>query len=174
MDLYHQWQDHNLRKRPYVGAIASQLAAEIYGGEVVDREIADSPLNETRFVFISKAKVTERTGHDKTTVIFGVPPNRAGGLKKALECFYSPEESIEINITWLQPRTMKSQLGFYFFFLTCEGHRNDPQVDYALALLEEESLYLKDLGSYPAEDSQILQEPDFEIPEIEDPLHEPF
>jgi prephenate dehydratase len=141
-------------KPSVAAAVGPEFAANMYGGVVVDREVADSKLNQTRFVFISKTRHAGRTGRDKTTVVFGVRHDVPGSLLAALRCFYRPRNKIKLNITWLQPRPIKHRIGVYYFFLTCEGHRSDPDVELALTDLQELSYYYREFGSYPNEDSE--------------------
>lgn len=70
-------------------AIASRLAAETYGLNVLQSSIEDHEINYTRFLVLVRADVsaTNPTAQPtKTSVVF-VVPNQAGALYKALACF---------------------------------------------------------------------------------------
>jgi len=130
---------------PSAAAIASELAARLYGLEVVSARIEDAANNFTRFLIVGR-KAVPRTGHDKTSVLFSIK-DRVGALYGMLEPF--AEEGI--NLTKIESRPSKTKVWEYLFYVDFEGHSEDPRVEQALARLAEQCLFLKVLGSYPSE-----------------------
>jgi prephenate dehydratase len=55
-----------------------------------------------------------------------------------------------INLTKIESRPSRSDLGVYVFLIDCDGHREDPLVEQALAAVKEQSNFFKVFGSYPA------------------------
>lgn len=124
-------------------AIASKLAAEDYGLNIIAASIEDSPHNITRFLVIGKHE-TELTGSDKTSVVFSMK-DKIGVLHDAL----APFKRNRINLTKIESRPSKKRPWEYYFFVDMEGHREDAKVKRALHELGKKQLYFKILGSYP-------------------------
>ena len=130
---------------PNAAAIASELAARLYGLEVVSARIEDAANNFTRFLIVGR-KPAPRTGHDKTSILFSIK-DRVGALYGMLEPFAEGG----INLTKIESRPSKTKVWEYLFYVDFEGHGEDPRVEQALARLSEQCLFLKVLGSYPSE-----------------------
>lgn len=128
-----------------LAAIATGLAAGIYGLEVVERDAEDYPDNVTRFVVVGKEHAP-RTGSDKTSLICFIKANRPGSLLEILQEFASHR----INLTKIESRPTRKALGEYYFFIDIEGHSEDEGVSAAISNLEGILRELKMLGSYPA------------------------
>ncbi len=124
-------------------AIASARAAEIYGMEIIASEIEDNPNNFTRF-FILSQQDSPPSGNDKTSIVFSVK-HRPGALYE----FLKELATRNINLTKLESRPTRQKPWDYNFYLDFEGHREDKASREALEYLEETSLFVKVLGSYP-------------------------
>jgi len=124
-------------------AIAGETAAEIYGLNVLVRNIEDEPDNTTRFLVIGK-RATPPSGNDKTSLLVSTQ-NKPGALYRVLE----PMVKHKISMTRIESRPSRRGMWDYVFFIDCEGHRDDEKVAAALQDLEKESSFLKILGSYP-------------------------
>ncbi|GGI03439.1 prephenate dehydratase [Egicoccus halophilus] len=124
-------------------AIVNPLAAERYGLEVVARDIADRSGNSTRFVVVGRT-LPAPTGWDKTSVVVFIEENRPGALLQLLEIFAERE----LNLTKIESRPTKHELGEYCFFLDVEGHLADERVGDALAAVKRTHRDVKLLGSY--------------------------
>jgi len=131
------------KKEKNAAAIASELAAELYGARIIARGIEDVKDNKTRFLVIAHTD-GKRTGRDKTSVVFS-GPDRAGALFHMLKPF--ADEGI--NLTQIESRPTRRKAWEYLFFLDMLGHREDEPVARALKRLEEQCKFFKILGSYP-------------------------
>lgn len=125
------------------GAIASPLAAGIYGLRPLASEIEDYRNNFTRFFILGREDVA-RTGKDKTSLVFSIP-HKPGFLSKAL----SPFAERKINLTRIESRPLKNNPWQYFFFVDLEGHETDSKVQRAVRELEKRAQWVRLLGSYP-------------------------
>ena len=126
-----------------IGAIASELAASIYGLDIKQHKIQDQHHNRTRFLVLSKFKA-EPTGNDKTSVLI-YTENKPGALFRILE----PFEQLQINLTKIETRPSKNQAWAYVFFVDFEGHIKDTQVQSLFKRLDTCTAEIKILGSYP-------------------------
>ena len=124
-------------------AIASDVAASLYGLKIMASHIEDRPSNYTRFLVIGR-DYSEKSGQDKTSILFSIKDRVA-----ALYDMLSPFKNHAINLTKIESRPTKRKAWEYVFFLDFMGHKDDESVKKALAELEEECFFLKILGSYP-------------------------
>ncbi len=124
-------------------AIAGARAAEIYGMQIIAKEIEDNPNNFTRFFILAKQD-SPPSGNDKTSIVFSVK-HRPGALYEFLRTLASKN----INLTRIESRPTRQKPWEYNFYLDFEGHREDEAAREALDNLEKTSLFLKVLGSYP-------------------------
>ncbi len=129
--------------QPDSAAIASARAAEIYGMNIIAREIEDNPNNFTRFFILSKED-SPPTGNDKTSIVFSTK-DRPGALYESLREFASRD----LNLTKLESRPTRQKPWEYNFYLDFAGHRQDKLAKEALQALEKTSIFIKVLGSYP-------------------------
>ena len=125
------------------GAIASARAAEIYGMKIIAREVEDNPNNFTRFFILSREDCPP-SGNDKTSIVFAVKHK-----PRALYDFLKEVADRKLNLTKIESRPTRRKPWEYNFYLDFEGHREDKIVREVLSSLEQKSLFLKILGSYP-------------------------
>ncbi len=129
---------------PGVAALGPAVAAQLYGADVLERGVEDYAGNQTRFVVIGRG-LRERTGTDKTSLALFMKKDKPGALLMILSEFAYGE----INLTKIQSRPTKRQLGDYMFFVDFEGHVDDAHVKTALDCLKLKLRDVKVLGSYP-------------------------
>ena len=125
-------------------AIGNAKTAELYDLEILKPNIQDMANNETRFVIVSK-KAHEPTGNDKTSIIFSIYEDRPGELYNILGIF----QKDDINLTKIESRPSKKGLGKYLFFVDFIGHKDDAVIQNILKEIEENTYFLKVLGSFP-------------------------
>lgn len=128
---------------PDSAAVAGILAAELYGLDLLERNVEDEPDNTTRFLVIGRLKVGP-TGHDKTTLLISTS-NQPGALHRAL----APFAEYGISMSKIESRPSRRGTWDYVFFIDAEGHQSDPAVAAALAAVGSQVSFLKILGSYP-------------------------
>ncbi|MCE5203028.1 MAG: ACT domain-containing protein, partial [Actinomycetia bacterium] len=116
----------------------------LYEAQVLESDVQDYAGNQTRFVVIGRG-LQPRTGKDKTSLALFMKKDKPGALLMILSEFAYGD----INLTKIQSRPTKRQLGDYMFFVDCEGHIDDPEVRLALDCLRLKLREVKVLGSYP-------------------------
>ena len=125
-----------------IAAVASVQAGTFFGLDVLAENIADNPLNNTRFSVIG-SESAPRTGNDKTAVMYQLE-DRAGALANSLGIF----RRNQLNLTWIESFPIPGKERAYLFFIELEGHENDLRVRRALESLQKKTLQLKVLGSF--------------------------
>ncbi len=134
-------------KTPGIGVLASDLAAEIHGLDILARHIEDHAHNTTRFLIMSsKADPTRRAQKMKTTFIFRVR-NIPAALYKAMGGFATNG----VNMTKLESYMVGGQFTATQFYADIDGHPDDPAVARALEDLDYFTDTLEILGVYPAD-----------------------
>ena len=130
-----------------VGAIASRLAAEVYGLEVIAGNIEDAAHNTTRFLAISRKPETPRSdnGKVKTTFVFRVR-NVPAALYKAMGGFATNG----VNMTKLESYMLDGSFTATQFYADIEGHPDDRGVQFAFEELKFFTDHFHVLGVYPA------------------------
>ena len=131
------------READNAAAIASSMAAELYGLDSLATNIEDEAGNTTRFLVIGRHG-TMPSGDDKTSLLLSTR-NEAGGLYHMLK----PLADHGISMSRIESRPSRRGNWDYVFFIDVLGHRDDPQLQQALAELRSGAGMFKDLGSYP-------------------------
>jgi len=127
-----------------VAAVASGLAAKLYGLKIIKERIEDNVSNYTRFLVVAKSS-PPKSGQDKTSILFSVK-DAPGALYRMLR----PFAEREINLTKIESRPSRKKPWEYHFFVDMLGHVDDAAVRDAVEELGKGCLFLKVLGSYPA------------------------
>ncbi|NVO24543.1 prephenate dehydratase [Donghicola sp. C2-DW-16] len=135
------------RNDPEQAALASELAGEIYGLDVLAKDIEDEGTNTTRFLLMRPAiDLTRRgTGKMMTTFVFRVR-NIPAALYKAMGGFATNG----VNMTKLESYMVGGHFTATQFYADIEGHPEDDNVRLALEELSYFTDHLKILGVYPA------------------------
>jgi prephenate dehydratase len=127
-------------------ALASELAADIYGLDVLARHIEDHDTNTTRFLIMSRQPdLTRRADHMMTTFVFRVR-NIPAALYKAMGGFATNG----VNMTKLESYMVDGSFTATQFYADIEGHPDDANVQLAMEELAYFTSFLKVLGTYPA------------------------
>lgn len=137
-------------KRKDAAAIASAVAAEIYGANIVRRSLEDDRRNFTRFFLL------RRPGHPKrercqpartewkTTLVFSTR-NTPGSLFRALSAFALRD----VNLTKIESRPLRGHPWEYLFYVDFMGRVDEERVRNALGHLRELADFIRVLGCYP-------------------------
>ena len=141
-----------MEQRPTdAGAIASELAAQIYGGHILKRGIEDDRQNFTRFFLLEPAGARPRAVRDasqhpwKTSLVFSTR-NIPGALFRSIGTLALRD----VNLVKIESRPLRGKPWEYLFYLDLWGHRDDKAVRNALGHLGELADFLRVLGSYRA------------------------
>ena len=133
---------------PSMGALASELAGEIYGLDVLARHIEDQSNNTTRFLVMSRAIDLTRRGDGPmmTSFVFRVR-NIPAALYKAMGGFATNG----VNMTKLESYMVGGSFTATQFYAEIEGHPDDRNVQLALEGLRYFTSMLSLLGVYPSD-----------------------
>ena len=117
---------------PSVAALASELAAEVYGLDVLARHIEDEDHNTTRFLIMSKSPTTppRRGRHDHVLRLQGA--QHPAALYKAMGGFATNG----VNMTKLESYMVGGSFNATQFYADIEGHPDDRNVRLALEELD--------------------------------------
>jgi prephenate dehydratase len=133
-------------------AIGTTAAAALYGCAVLDQGIEDEHGNETRFLWVSAAR-DDPWGDAavdaswKTSIVFhGAGDATPGWLATCL----GELASRSINLTRIESRPLKRQLGHYLFLADLQGRAGEEPVDGAVDGLRTHCEVVRVLGTYPA------------------------
>ena len=126
-----------------VVAIAGDMAADLYNLKRFATNIEDYADNTTRFLIIGREGVPP-SGKDKTSIVVSTR-NKPGALFHLL----SPFEQEGVGLTRIDTRPSRTETWAYVFFMEFEGHLQDPHIQRIVEALEQQSVLLKPLGSYP-------------------------
>jgi prephenate dehydratase len=138
----------------HMAALGTQLAGELYGLSILQADMQDSDKNATRFLVVAK-QAGIAGGSQKTSIVFGFEVDKPGILFRALQEFALRN----INLTKLESRPARRELGAYIFFVDLDGHVDDAPIQAALAGLQKECALVRVLGSYPKADN-LNRDPD--------------
>ncbi|MBO6774987.1 MAG: prephenate dehydratase [Marinibacterium sp.] len=128
------------------GVLASELAAQINGLDVLAKDIEDHGHNTTRFVIMSRDMDLSRRGDDMVTTFVFQVRNIPAALYKAMGGFATNG----VNMTKLESYMVGGSFTATQFYADIEGHPDDPSVQLALDELSYFTTKLEILGVYPA------------------------
>ncbi|MHC9294660.1 prephenate dehydratase [Mycobacterium sp. LTG2003] len=138
--------------------VSTRLAAERCGLDVLAADVVDEVNARTRFVLAGPpGPPPPATGADRTSVVLRLD-NTPGALVAAMT-----ELSIrDIDLTRIESRPTRTELGTYVFFLDCVGHIDDDSVAEALKALHRRCSDVRYLGSWPTGSAAGSPPPQFE------------
>ncbi|BBX75532.1 prephenate dehydratase [Mycobacterium shinjukuense] len=126
-------------------AVTSPLAATRWSLQTLAEGVVDEANARTRFVLIGPpGPPPARTGADRTSAVLRID-NRPGALVAALTEFGMRG----IDLTRIESRPTRTELGTYMFFVDCLGHIDDHAVAEALKALHRRCADVRYLGSWP-------------------------
>jgi prephenate dehydratase len=130
-----------------MGALASELAGEIYGLEVLARQIEDQANNTTRFLVMARALDDSRRADQMMTTFTFRVRNIPAALYKAMGGFATNG----VNMTKLESYMVGGSFTATEFYADIEGHPADPAVARALDELRFFTTHMTVVGVYPAD-----------------------
>jgi len=131
-------------KDPAGAAIATALAAEVYGLRILESGIQDLSSNWTRFLVIGTSVSERPTGNDRTFLVFSIK-DRVGVLRDVINTFSDQG----VNLASIQSRPSRRRAWDYVFFVELDGHAAEERVRLALEQAEPHTVFMKVLGSWP-------------------------
>lgn len=129
-------------KDPSQAAVASRTAGELYGMEILAKEINNVKGNTTRFLILGKEPVYAKTA-GKVSVAFEIA-HKSGSLYNILGNFIFNN----VNMTMIESRPIPEKSFEYRFFVDFEGNLSDAGVRNALTGLAAEASVMRILGNY--------------------------
>jgi chorismate mutase/prephenate dehydratase len=130
-------------REPDAAAIAGEIAAEIYGLNLIEKNIEDNPDNTTRFLILGRNAVPP-SGDDKTVLLVSAQ-NRPGALFDLLK----PLANHNVSMSRIESRPSQQTNWEYLFFVDIDGHCEDERIATAINELKHEASLFKILGSFP-------------------------
>jgi prephenate dehydratase len=136
---------HDVAEGRADAGVSTRLAAQRCGLDVLADDVVDEANARTRFVLAGQpGPPPPATGADRTSVVLRLD-NVPGALVSAMT-----ELSIrDIDLTRIESRPTRIELGTYMFFLDCVGHIDDDSVAEALKALFRRCAGVRYLGSWP-------------------------
>ncbi|MBS6018756.1 MAG: chorismate mutase [Leptotrichia wadei] len=122
--------------------IANMKTKEVYGLELLKKNINNEEENYTRFFIISNEEAVI-DGSDKISIVTSAN-NESGALIGLLQIFYK----YGLNMVNLKSRPRANKPWEYYFYIDFEGNMSSEKVRMALEEMREKSNYLQILGNY--------------------------
>lgn len=130
-------------------ALGTELSASLYDCKIIRADVEDSRDNTTRFVYLARdlnlIPISSNAAW-KTSIVCGIGEDRPGALLEILKLFADEL----INLTKIESRPAKTELGAYLFFIDAEGKSDERPLAKILHELGLQLESLRVLGSYPA------------------------
>ncbi len=135
------------REKRGVAAIASELAADIYGLNILEKNIQDQEGNTTKFIVVVSPETSQEVSFDTRqgrVSIFFEARHEPGSLYESLGVFARRG----INLTKIESIPLKNQRFSYGFWIRFQGSLDDSMIQEALKELEAHTQDIRILGEY--------------------------
>ena len=126
-------------------AICAERAGQLNKLVTLAKEIQDNAANRTRFFEIRRRKEFSATRGDKVLIICQIDGSRAGALCEVLREFAFRH----VNMTRIESRPARTELGEYIFFFDLENNVDRRTLNDAIGGVLKKSIWLRDLGTFP-------------------------
>lgn len=113
-------------------AIGNEYCANIHKIPIIESNINDEKNNTTRFIFICK-KAPKNLKNNKISIVFATE-NKSGALNKALSVL----ETYGLNLSYIDSRPSRKELGEYIFYADFAGHIEEHNITLALVDLQKQ------------------------------------
>ncbi|MDI9242828.1 bifunctional chorismate mutase/prephenate dehydratase [Fusibacillus kribbianus] len=133
-------------------AIASEMAGELYGLKILDRNVMNNRGNTTRFIIVASRKLYEATAN-KISVCFETKHENAALYNMLSHLTYNG-----LNMLKLESRPITGRPWEFRFFVDFEGNLGDAGVKNALRGILEEANYFRILGNYYTDKGKSVYE----------------
>jgi len=138
-----------VKKEPGAVAIASRVASEVHGLDILAQNIEDSPDNTTRFLVLStegtqESKYDKRERRDKTLMGFTIDHTQPGALCDSLKVF----KDHGLNLTSIASRPSRVTPWNYIFFVEFSGNKEEECVKDAVKAMADYCLGNRVWGSF--------------------------
>lgn len=126
-------------------AICAERAGQLNNLVTIAKDIQDNSANRTRFFEIRHRKNFDATRGDKVLIICQIDGSRAGALCEVLKEFAFRH----VNMTRIESRPARTELGEYIFFFDLENNVDRRTLNDAIGGVIKKSIWLKDMGTFP-------------------------
>lgn len=126
-------------------AICTKRAGQLNNLSMLADEIQDNAANRTRFFEVRRRKDFDATRGDKVLIICQIKGSRAGALCEVLKEFAFRH----VNMTRIESRPARTELGEYIFFFDLENTVDRRTLNDAIGGVMKKSIWLKDMGTFP-------------------------
>ena len=135
-----------------IAAICTLNGGKLNSLNVLAENIEDNPNNCTRFFEIKRAKDAKTLPNvSKTLIICQIDGRKPGSLCDVLTEF----KNSNVNMTRIESRPARTELGAYIFFFELETSPDDSNLESALAAVKSKTVWLRNLGSFPVIDATL-------------------
>ncbi|HEX7055626.1 MAG TPA: prephenate dehydratase [Bacilli bacterium] len=139
--------DHGL------AAIGTASAANMYGLDLLKKDIGEHQNNLTRFIIVGNKPIPLKPSPKcKTSIIVAQPEDYPGGLHQVLSAFAWRR----INLSKIESRPTKKRLGSYYFYIDVEASMDSVLLPAAIAEIEAIGCRVRLMGSYPSYSYDII------------------
>ena len=132
---------------PTLAAIASAETAELYGLQILEKDISTSGVNTTKFAVFSRTGAEEGIRDDRKFILMFTVNDVAGALADAINVI----SSHGFNMKALRSRPVQDRPWQYYFYVEAEGDERSEAGRQMLAALGEKCDTLKIVGHYTAQ-----------------------
>lgn len=143
----HAMQLVSSLNKPNIAALGNADGGDLYGLQVLRKDIANQPNNITRFIVIARQPLEVSPQIHTKTLLLMTTSQQAGALVDALLVF----KNHQIKMTKLESRPIYGKPWEEMFYLEIEANIHHPDTQHMLEELKKYSAFLKVLGCYPSE-----------------------
>ena len=137
-------------KEAGIAAICTKRGGELNSLNIIAENIEDNPNNCTRFFEIKRKNAANAANNpDKALIICQIDGRKAGSLCDVLAEF----KKYGVNMTRIESRPARTELGAYIFFFELETFKGDENLNKALNGVKEKCFWLRNLGEFPVIDA---------------------
>lgn len=149
-DAMKQLQDSEAND---IAVIGSERGGKLYGLTVLENNLANQQINQTRFIIVARKSIDVPTQLSAKTTLIMATAQKPGSLVDALQIL----KNHQLNMTKLESRPIPGTPWEEMFYLDIEANLQAPTMQTALASLTKLTRFIKVLGCYPCETVEPTQ-----------------